>query len=34
MATLEIHPFSDDFRDAAATLFADRHRRRLDRAVP
>src|SRR6476660_679857 len=27
MAKLEIHPFSDDFRDAAAALLADRHRR-------
>ena len=27
MAKLEIHPFSDDFRDAAAVLLADRHRR-------
>jgi GNAT superfamily N-acetyltransferase len=29
MAKLEIHPFSDDFRDAAAVLLADRHRRHL-----
>ena len=27
MAKLEIHPFSDDFREAAAVLLADRHRR-------
>jgi GNAT superfamily N-acetyltransferase len=27
MTKLEIHPFSDDFRDAAAALLADRHRR-------
>jgi len=27
MAKLEIHPFSDDFREAAALLLADRHRR-------
>jgi GNAT superfamily N-acetyltransferase len=27
MSSLEIHPFSDDFREAAAALLADRHRR-------